>query len=125
MDFFNIGTGELVFLVVIAILVVGPKRAVALVQQAGRFAARMQKEWRSVQRDVMAEVEALKEETLGGAQADLHDELRDLELGVRAGLKSAQKETRAPRDPARKKTPAAAVDSTPRDIPGPTDDKAG
>jgi len=62
MEFFNIGPGELVFLVLLAILVVGPKRAVQLMQQVGRLLARLQQEWRTIQHDIMAEVRAVQEE---------------------------------------------------------------
>jgi len=59
MDFLNIGSGELVFLILLAILVVGPKRAVELAQQAGRFVSSLRRQWYAVQRDLTAEVEAL------------------------------------------------------------------
>ncbi|HID88223.1 MAG TPA: hypothetical protein EYP52_00730 [Anaerolineae bacterium] len=62
MEFFNIGSGELLFLVLLAILVVGPKRSVQLMQQAGRLLARLQQEWRTIQRDIMAEVQAVRDE---------------------------------------------------------------
>lgn len=105
MDFFNIGTGELVFLVLLAILLVGPKRAVELVQQTGRFAARLQKEWRSVQRDVMAEVQALKVETLEATSPLPNEELQEMAAEVRA----FQKRVAEIKDPAQ---PAAAVEAT-------------
>jgi len=59
MDFLNIGSGELVLLILLAILVVGPKRAVELAQQAGRFVSSLRRQWYAVQRDLTAEVEAL------------------------------------------------------------------
>ncbi len=84
MDFFrNIGTGELLFLVLLAILVVGPKRAVDLLQQVGRFVGRIQQEWHAVQRDVMAEVRTLQAQTLDSIQPGLREGLQDLNDGVR------------------------------------------
>ncbi len=62
MDFFNIGTGELIFLILLAILVVGPKRSVELAQQAGRFVRRLQQEWQAVRRDLLQEVHTLRQE---------------------------------------------------------------
>lgn len=59
MDFLNIGSGELALLILLAILVVGPKRAVELAQQAGRFVSSLRRQWSAVQRDLTAEVEAL------------------------------------------------------------------
>jgi Sec-independent protein translocase protein TatA len=62
MEFFNIGPGELLFIALLAILVVGPKRSVQLMQQAGRLLARLQQEWRTIQRDIMTEVQAVRDE---------------------------------------------------------------
>ncbi len=93
MDFFNIGTGELVFLLLIAILVVGPKRAVELAQQSSRFLSRIQKEWRSVQQDVMAEVRTLQQETLNAVDPNLRDiaeGVRTLEAELTATTESIQ-----------------------------------
>lgn len=63
MDFLNIGSGEFLFLILLAILLIGPRRAVELVQQVSRFAARLQQEWRTIQRDVLQELRALQDET--------------------------------------------------------------
>ncbi|HEY76776.1 MAG TPA: hypothetical protein G4O00_11460 [Thermoflexia bacterium] len=62
MEFFNIGPGELLFIALLAILVVGPKRSVQLMQQAGRLLARLQQEWRTIQRDIMTEVQVVRDE---------------------------------------------------------------
>lgn len=77
MDFLNIGSGEFVFLILLAILLVGPKRAVEWIQHASRFAARLQQEWRAVQRDVMREVRALQQETLSAVQPALQEVARE------------------------------------------------
>jgi Sec-independent protein translocase protein TatA len=63
MEFLNIGSAELLFLVLIAILVVGPRRAAELASQGGRLMARLRREWVSVRRDLMAEVASLERET--------------------------------------------------------------
>lgn len=62
MEFLNIGTGELLFLVLLAILVIGPRRTVELSRQAGRLLARLQTEWRNVQRELMTEMRSLEDE---------------------------------------------------------------
>lgn len=62
MEFLNVGFGELVFLLLIAILVVGPRRAVELARQLGRFISYLQREWRKVQREIVTEVEGLERE---------------------------------------------------------------
>lgn len=60
MEFLNIGSAELLFLLLIAILVVGPRRAAELASQGGRLMARLRREWTSVRRDLMVEVAALE-----------------------------------------------------------------
>jgi sec-independent protein translocase protein TatB len=62
MEFLNIGSAELLFLLLIAILVVGPRRAAELASQSGRLMARLRREWNSVRRDLMAEVASLEQE---------------------------------------------------------------
>lgn len=64
MDFLNVGSGELILLLLLAILVVGPKRAAELLQQTRQFVVRLRREWYAVQRDFMAEVDAYREEGL-------------------------------------------------------------
>lgn len=88
MELFNIGTGELLFILLLAILVVGPKRTVELAQQAGRFLGRLQREWDAVRRGVMEEVNALGRQEMA-AQPD-------------AGQpKADDKEVRSPQDEGR------------------------
>lgn len=77
MDFLNLGSGEFVFLILLAILLVGPKRAVEWVQQATRFAARIRQEWLAVQRDVMKEVQVLTQETTSALQPALKEATRE------------------------------------------------
>ncbi len=77
MDFLNIGSGEFVFLILLAILLVGPKRAVEWVQQASRFAARIRQEWLAVQRDVVREVQALSRETTDAVRPILQEAAQD------------------------------------------------
>lgn len=68
MEFLNIGTGELLFLVLLAILVIGPRRTVELSRQAGRLLGRLQHEWRNVQRELMAEMNSLERDVVSGPQ---------------------------------------------------------
>ncbi len=121
MDFFNIGTGELVFLVLLAILLVGPKRAVELMQQVGRLAARLRREWMAVQRDVLAEVEAIKKETLEAVEAPLGEDLRRLAEETKA----LEKEVLATREAARLGVPGGAAVAPPPEAVGPGENKAG
>jgi len=75
MEFLNIGTGELIFILLIAILLVGPRRAVELVQQVGQLVARLRQEWMAVQRSVVTEVDALKKEAEALKQEALSPEV--------------------------------------------------
>lgn len=96
MDFLNIGSGEFLFLILLAILLIGPRRAVELVQQVSRFAARLQQEWRAVQRDVMQELRALQEETTRAVQPVLQEgeqvrqETREVLRSIATEVRGAQ-----------------------------------
>lgn len=89
MDFLNLGSGEFVFLILLAILLVGPKRAVEWVQQAGRFAARIRQEWLAVQRDVMKEVQALSQETADALQPALKEVAQEGQEALQDVMQSA------------------------------------
>ncbi len=121
MEFFNIGTGELVFLVLLAILLVGPKRAVELVQQGGRLMARLRREWMAVQRDVLSEVQALKEETLGAVEPSLREDLRR----VAEETKALEKEVQAIGRPAGSQAPRGKGEAPLPQPVGPGEDMAG
>lgn len=133
MDFLNLGSGEILFLIVLAILLVGPRRAVEWVQQANRFAARLQQEWRAVQRDVMREVQALQQETKRAVQPALQDAadgkeaISDLPTTLREiarEVREAEEKIRS--SPTPSDSPQRAPDvSPPLDILEPTDDFAG
>lgn len=90
MDFLNVGSGELVFLVLLAILLVGPKKAVEWVQQASRFAARVRQEWLAVQRDVMREVQAIQQETANTLRPTLQEVARDGQTVRQEGAEALQ-----------------------------------
>jgi Sec-independent protein translocase protein TatA len=135
MDFLNLGSGEVFFLILLAILLVGPKRAVEWIQQAGRFAARLQQEWRAVQRDVMLEVQALQRETMRTVQPALQDIAREKEAlqqetvgNLQPTLREIAQEVRETQEKIQSLSapPQAAPDnSTPPNILQPTDDFAG
>lgn len=69
--FFNIGTGELMVIIVIAILVIGPKRMLELGQSVGRLTRRGREIWNEVMKTIQAELqdtkEAVEEITTGGS----------------------------------------------------------
>lgn len=121
MDFLNVGSGELVLLLLLAILLVGPKRAVEWVQQASRFAARIRQEWLAVQRDVIREVQAIQQGTADALRPTLQEIAQDTLAVQQEGaetvksLQEVAREIRAFQE---------EVASLPQ-IPKPTDDLAG
>lgn len=126
MDFLNLGSGEFVFLILLAILLVGPKQAVEWVQQAGRFAARIRQEWIAVQRDVMREVRTLSRETTDALQPLLKEVaqegqgvLQDVTPSVQA-LQDARREI----TDLQERLVSEGLPS-PADVLEPTDDFAG
>lgn len=90
MDFLNIGSGEFFFLVLLAILLVGPKRAVEWTQQAVRLMARLRQEWLAVQRDVAREVQALQQETVSTLRPALQEVARGHPDGPGEGAEIVQ-----------------------------------
>ncbi|GEM_PF-1188630 len=135
MDFLNLGSGEVFFLILLAILLVGPRRAVEWIQQAGRFAARLQQEWRAVQRDVMQEVQALQQETMRAVQPTLQDIARQGESlqretvgGLQPSLREIAQEVRETQETIRSLSDPSQVAPEMSTLPNtlePTDDFAG
>ncbi len=129
MDFLNIGSGEFLFLILLAILLVGPRRAAEWVQQATRFAARLQQEWRAVQRDVLQELRTLQQETTQAVQPALR-EAREAGARVRQETQGALEEVTVEAQEARERLRAVLPPVSP-EIPPPsetlggTDDLAG
>jgi len=78
MNFLNIGTGEFLFLILLAILLVGPGRTVQFLQQGRRLVTRVQEEWRSAQQVVEDEVKPVRDELLPVTEA--------IRQGTRKGL---------------------------------------
>ena len=64
MDFLNIGPSELVFVVLLAILVIGPKKTVEYGQQVGRWMIHLRRQWQEVQRDLMTEMRAIEKDVV-------------------------------------------------------------
>lgn len=77
MNAFNLGSGEFLLLIVLAILLVGPRRAVEWTQELSRFAARVRREWLAAQRDLMQEIQALQRETVNNLQPAVQEAIRE------------------------------------------------
>jgi Sec-independent protein translocase protein TatA len=80
MNFFNIGTGEFLFLILLAILLVGPGRTVQFLQQGRRLVSRVQGEWRAAQQAVEDEVKPVRDELLPVTEA--------IRQGTRKGMET-------------------------------------
>jgi Sec-independent protein translocase protein TatA len=82
---FNIGTGELMVIIIIAILVIGPKRMLEIGQSIGRLARRGRQIWNEVMKTVQAELqdtkEAVEEITTGGSSLAAEVEATGQETG--------------------------------------------
>lgn len=76
--FFNIGTGELMIIIVIAVLVIGPKRMLELGQSIGRLTRRGREIWNEVMKTIQTELQDTKEvvEEITAGGSDLAAEVR-------------------------------------------------
>ncbi|MCS7283540.1 MAG: hypothetical protein RMK65_09560 [Anaerolineae bacterium] len=125
MDFLNIGSGEFLFLLLLAILLIGPRRAVELVQQVSRFAAHLQREWRTVQQEIAQEWRTLQEETARAVQPVLQESAQ-----VRREAQNVLREVAAEARGVQERTAAASSLESPSvslspEIQQPADDFAG
>lgn len=78
-SFFGIGFPELVFILIIAGLVMGPHRIRHVARTLGRFVAQMQVVSRQFTRQLNAELDALDSPELKGAVEDMKDLRREVE----------------------------------------------
>ena len=62
MDFLNIGPAELAFIVLLAILVIGPERTVKYAQEVGVLVTRLQREWHAARQELMSGVQTVEKE---------------------------------------------------------------
>lgn len=92
---FNIGTGELMVIIVIAILVVGPKRMLEIGQAVGRLTRRGRQIWNEVMKTIQAELQDTKEavEELAAGGSDLAAEVRATGQETNKTLQKSKAET--------------------------------
>jgi sec-independent protein translocase protein TatA len=93
--FFNIGTGELMIIIVIAILVIGPKRMLELGQSVGRLTRRGREIWNEVMKTIQTELQDTKEavEELAAGGSDLAAEVRATGQETDKALRKSKTET--------------------------------
>jgi Tat protein translocase TatB subunit len=77
-DFLNVGPWELIVVLIIAILVAGPKRMVEIARTLGQFSRQLRDMSREFTMALQSEIQATEEEA-GKAGVDLREVQRDLE----------------------------------------------
>lgn len=90
MDFLNVGPWELVVVLIIAVLVAGPKRMVEIARTLGEFSRQLRDLSREFTTALQAEVQAAEEEA-GAAGVNLQEVRDDLE-NVLAGSPQSKPE---------------------------------
>lgn len=78
MDFLNVGPWELVLVLIIAILVAGPKRMVEIARTLGQYSRQLRDLSREFTTALQAEIQATEEEA-GKTGLDLREVQKDLE----------------------------------------------
>lgn len=78
MDFLNVGPWELVLVLIIAILVAGPKRMVEIARALGQLSRQLRDLSREFTTALQAEIQATEEEA-GKTSVDLREVQKDLE----------------------------------------------
>jgi Tat protein translocase TatB subunit len=91
LDFLNVGPWELVVVLIIAILVAGPKRMVEIARTLGQFSRQLRDLSREFTMALQAEIQATEEQA-GAAGADLREVQRDLQ-DVLAGSPPPESDT--------------------------------
>ncbi|MGD2103822.1 MAG: twin-arginine translocase TatA/TatE family subunit [Anaerolineae bacterium] len=90
MDFLNVGPWELVLVLIVAILVAGPKRMVEIARDLGRFSRQLRDLSREFTTALQAEIHAAEDEA-GQAGVDLRKVQQDMQ-DVLAGSPQTESE---------------------------------
>ena len=108
MDFLNVGPWELVVVLIIAILVAGPKRMVEIARTMGQMSRQLRDLSREFTTALQAEIQAAENQA-GQAGRDVHEVHKELEQALSGAAKgetqpsqaepgAAKGETRPPQD---------------------------
>ena len=92
---FGISSGELFFIAIIALIVLGPERLPKVARLAGMWVRRARNQWHSVKDELERELAA---EELKRSLHDAQSALRDTEQQIRDGGAEAQREFEQMRD---------------------------
>lgn len=101
---FGISSGELFFIAIIALIVLGPERLPKITRMAGMWVRRARTQWHSVKDELERELAA---EELKRSLHDAQSALRDTEQKIRDSGAEAQREFEQMREAVRS-TPAAS-----------------
>jgi len=126
-SFFGIGIPELIVILLLAGLIMGPQRIRTVAYTIGRVTAQLQAVSRQFARQLNAELDGLEDETLQGAMQDMNELRREVET-LRRELTAAPKsllgevereiqETKAAIDPETAKQEANPVEEPPASEP--------
>jgi sec-independent protein translocase protein TatB len=102
---FGISSGELFFIAIIALIVLGPERLPKVARLAGMWVRRARNQWHSVKDELERELAA---EELKRSLHDAQSALRDTEQKIRDGGAEAQREFEQMRDSVVSKADAEA-----------------
>ncbi len=103
---FGISSGELFFIAIIALIVLGPERLPKVARLAGLWVRRARNQWYSVKDELERELAA---EELKRSLHDAQSALRDTEQKIRDGGAEAQREFEQMRDSVVSKADAEAT----------------
>ncbi|MBN1177628.1 MAG: hypothetical protein JXD18_00320 [Anaerolineae bacterium] len=89
MEFLNVGSGEFIFILLIAILVIGPQRTVQLARQAGQILGRLKGQLAAFQQQFSEEIRSLEEvkAAVSEPMLDINKEARAINREVAAAAR--------------------------------------
>ena len=114
---FGISSGELFFIALIALIVLGPERLPKATRFAGLWVRRARTQWNSVKDELERELAA---DELKRSLQDAQTALRDTEQQIKDSGAEARREFEEMRAAVRSQPDAAALDPPPVDPPGVT-----
>ena len=123
----NVGLGELLVILIISILVVGPKRTVEIARTLGRISRQLRDLSREFTNALQAEIDATESETgdIGSELRQVAEEFRGVLSGARGEFEVVEKEAaemsadlgQVARQAHSTMSGAGAVETTPRALP--------